>query len=108
MEQHLLRYCTTTFNRRFQPSSEYTFTVFLENYARSQNGGKHSQSVPESKEAVVKVPLNKFILESDCLYIGCSPADVLLAAETMASVKHMTLDAILAQISDVLITFVAF
>ena len=62
----------------------------------SQNGGKHSQSVPESKEAVVKVSLNKFVMESDCPYIGCYPVDVLPAAETMASVKHMTLDAILA------------
>ena len=79
--------------RRFQPSPEYTFTVFLENYARSQNEGKHSQSVSESKKTVVKVSLNKFVLESDCL--GCFP--VLPAAETMASVKHMTLDTILAQ-----------
>ena len=62
----------------------------------SQNGGKHSQSVPESKEAVFKVSLNKFVLESDCPYIGCSPVDVLPAVETMASVKRMTLDAILA------------
>ena len=43
--------------RRFQPSPEYTFTVFLKNYARSQNEGKHSQSVPKSKETVVKVSL---------------------------------------------------
>ena len=50
----------------------------------------------EAKEAAAKVPLNKFVLESDCPYIGCSPVDVLPAAETMASVKHMTLDAILA------------
>ena len=36
------------------------------------------------------------MLESDCPYIGRSPVDILPAAETMASVKHMTLDVILA------------
>ena len=53
----------------------------------------------ETKSALKTVPLNRVLLESDCPYLGKAPADVIPAARELASIKQMTVDAVLAHVN---------
>ena len=60
-----------------------------------------------SKEEICKLqkddsdigPVIKWIQESDCPYLGKAPADVIPAARELASIKQMTVDAVLAHVN---------
>ena len=53
----------------------------------------------ETKSALKTVPLNQVLLESDCPYLGKAPADVIPASRELASIKQMTVDAVLAHVN---------